>query len=341
MSPARTSSSGLPEHPARNLKLEERLRRYKVKFDFLIDVNTTAFDIDRGLKNQVRFKPINEKTVARYEQAARLGDVFPAVMAYRPGRGVNPKLVSIGGNHRIVSHHRADRTLCVYELDRDTDAKLIALLGFKDNADHGDPATEDEALAHAFYLTENGSTIEDAAREVSAPLAKLKRMVTQAKANERANEAGLDPRIWESIRSAEARKRLLTLHTNEGFVAGATLTKDADLSSNEVDEMVTTMNQSRGGKKQADVARTFAEEIYADRIQAGAGGMTDAPRKGQTQRPRTKIGLAVGQINAVADDVTLIVGSYAPAERDKKAREIRLAGEKLIKLADAIVQSDQ
>lgn len=318
----------------RRAEIEKELRdTFHVSFEYLPGVPTSDFDIDRSLKNQARFEPINEETVATYQEAVERGDDFPAILAYRPGRGRAPKLVSIDGNHRLIAHDRAGSPIDVYEIDRATKPQAIQLIMMAFNAKHGLKTTEQERLSQALYLMDNGVPMKDAAAQVNVRLADLKRAANRAQGDKRAAEAGVDLREWETL-GPTVRARLLNVSTDEGFAGAAHLAFLARLGAEEVFELVGLLNATRSAARQRAIVKSETER-YQDKIQDTMGGRVNTKGK----RPMTakgRVQMILGQVLALPEDIQSIARSFGDAERGDKARELIGTSERLRKLALAL-----
>lgn len=319
----------------RRSEIEAELRdTYGVQFTYHPDVPTSEFDIDRSLKNQARFEPLDESVVATYQEAVERGDAFPAVIAYRPGRGRDPKLAAVDGNHRLVAHDRAGQPIDVYEVERGTNAKTIALMTFAFNTKHGLPTSEQERLSQALYLMDNGASMKEAAARLSVRMSDLQRAANRAKGDKRAADAGVDPREWESLQSA-SRTRLLGVSTDEGFAGAAHLSYAARLGTDEVQDLVALLNGAgRSATKQRQIIKSETER-HADRIQEAAGG-TYNPKGRKAMTHKGRVQMILGQFVAIPDDIETVASSFADAERGDTAKRLIQTSKKMRKLALAL-----
>lgn len=319
----------------RRAEIEAELTdRYHVDYTFRSNVSTEEFDIDKSLDNQARFQPIDEETVELYKEGVERGDKFPAVLAHRPGRGANPKLVIIDGNHRLVAHNRADKPLDVYEIDRATRGPAIATMTFAFNTRHGRPTSDEERVHQALYLIDNGSSQSAAAAVVNVRLALVQRAVQRSNADKRAREVGADLREWEAL-SAESRRRLLTISTDEGFSGSVHLAQVAHLGTEDIVQLVALLNTSKSAAKQRALIKAESERLQ-ERIQdSSALGVTT--RKGTT--PRGRVSMVIGQILALPDDFSALARSYSTSEREDTAGRLIDASERLRKLAKTLDSS--
>lgn len=306
---------------------------YTVDFAYLSNVDTTEFDIDKSLHNQARFEPVDEATVATYQDGVERGDQFPAVLAWRPGRGANPKLVVIDGNHRVVAHDRAGVPLDVYEIDRATKPQTVALMTFAFNTRHGRPTTEAERISQALYLIEGGASQADAAAAVNLGMGVLKRALAKANADKRADEVGVDRREWDSL-GQSSKSRLLNIKTDEGFHDAVHLAFAARLNVDELFDLVNLLNTSQSGRKQSQLVKDQTA-AYTERIQDNAGGVLATGGR-RPMSDKARLAMVLGQISALPDDVNGIARSYHDAERPEQLTKIADAIEKLSKYRQTI-----
>jgi hypothetical protein len=321
---------GLDRHEqARRPDVEHDLNeKYHVQWDFLSNVSPSMFDVDKSLHNQARFEPLDPKTVAEYADAVTRGDIFPAVVAYRPGK--SRKLVVIDGNHRLAAHQKGGRALAVYELDPETDPRTIALLTFALNTRHGRPTMEAERIAQAIYLVDNGASQDHAAAAVNLSPRILKRALTRQSSDRRADEVGLKRNEWDTL-AAAVKSRLVNVATDEGFRAAAELAYAARLDAAEAFQLVGLVNSTKSGARQAEIVAQQRDQ-YRDRIQDSGGGVLGTADR-RTQGPKQRVALALGQITALPEDDEMILRSFAAPERETAAKRMRDAGERLVRLA--------
>jgi len=309
----------------------ELTEKYHVKWSYLSQVPISGFDLDRSLHNQARFEPIDEKTVDLYTEAVRRGDQFPAVLAYKASaRG---RYVIIDGNHRLSAHIRAESPIDVYEVERTTDPRTIALLTFALNTRHGRPTTEAERVQQALYLVDNGASIDHASAAVNIAPRVLKKALARQQADARADEVGMPRNEWDSL-GATVKARLLNIATDEGFGDAARLAFAAKMDANEVFDLVALLNATKSGTRQRAIVKHH-RDMMQERIQAGGGGVL-ATADRRKMGPKQRIGMALSQALALPDDDNVIVQAYAAAERGDAAKRMLEASERLARIAKAL-----
>ena len=334
-------SPALRSHPARRPDIEDALsRQFHVEWDFVAGVSAEEFNVDASLANQARLEePVNEDTVERYREAAERGDVFPAVVAYRPGRAKAPLLVNIDGNHRLVAHMRAHEgqglPLAVYEVARATRPQIITLMTMSFNTKHGRPTSEKERIHHALYLIDNGSSADAAATAMNVPVRLVKAALARAKADERAKEVGVDLREWHALTDGQ-RRRLIAVGTDEGFARAVHTTHAAGLGAEEVNELTALLNQSGRSAKRHNQIMDAEDDRLRERIQSnGAGTMPTATQRRKVT-PKARLSSVLGQVLSLPEDIDTLAATFSPAERDDAVQRVTDAYERLGKLLAAL-----
>lgn len=306
--------------------------KYHVSWDYVSDVPTSDFDIDKSLKNQARFEAINEDTVEQYKEGVDRGDAFPAVIAFRRRRG--GKLEIIDGNHRLVAHERAGKPIDVYEVATGTRPQTTTLMTFAFNTRHGRPTSEEERTQQALYLMENGATMGVAAGAVNVPERILRRAVAKQQSDKRAIEVGADQREWDAL-GQSARNRLLNVSTDEGFKDAIHLSFVAGLSADEVFDVVALMNETKSAAKQRAIVKAKVEE-FGDRIQDNAGGVLNRKTNRGGLTARGRLGIALGHLTALPEDVGSITRAYVGDDRTTNAKSFMEASRRLSNIAHAL-----
>lgn len=323
-----------PAELGRRPEIERELSEtFHVDWVFHSRMPLADFDMEKSLHNQARFEAVDKDVVEQYAEAVKRGDAFPAVIAYRPGP--RSRLVMIDGNHRLGAHFKADQPVDVYEVDRKTDKRTIALMTFAFNTKHGKPTSEAERVSQAIYLVDNGSSIAHAAAAVSLPQNILKRALARSTADARADEVGIKRTEWDSL-APTVRSRLSNISTDEGFEAATKLAFAAKLDSNEVFDLVALLNTTKSGNRQKALVEQ-QRELHKDRIQKAAGGvLSSADRKALT--PKQRMNMSLGQVLSLPDDVDAIVKMYAQAERKDAAKRVKEAADRLAAVAAALAK---
>lgn len=293
--------------------IEAFLLENHTSFTFKQAVKIEMFDIDKSLKNQARLgTPINQEAVNRYTEDIINGDEFPPILVEKGPKGY----IVLDGNHRLQAHKKAAAPIDVYVCE--APPAVLVLLTFLANTKHGLPSSDVDRVHHALFLIDGGLSVADAAARLSVPVNKVRVAVSKQNANRRADDAGLLRSDWERIPDG-VRTRLGNINTDEGFKAAVQLVRDAGLSAPEVNKVVTHLNDTRSGARQAAMVAAVREEMVDRIAQTRVAG---PPRKGMHHSsPRTRLALAMGHINALpaptAFDADLLPDSTRTELADK------------------------
>lgn len=329
-----SAPSPIRPEPGRRPEVERELSEtFHVDWVFRSGMPVADFDMEKSLHNQARFEAVDKDVVEQYAEAIKRGDIFPAVIAYRPGP--RARMVIIDGNHRLGAFYKAGQPIDVYEVDRRTDKRTIALMTFAFNTKHGKPTSEAERVSQAIYLVDNGSSIAHAAAAVSLPQNILKRALARSTADARADEVGIKRTEWDSL-AATVRSRLSNISTDEGFEAATKLAFAAKLDSDEVFELVALLNSTKSGNRQKALVEQ-QRELHKGRIQKAAGGiLSSADRK--ALGPKQRMNMSLGQVLSLPEDVDQIVKMYAVSERKDAAKRVKEAADRLAAVAAALAK---
>ena len=332
-SPVRITRAGMDQ--GRRPDIEDDLSNlYHVQWTYLPSVDLGEIDTEKSRHNQARFEAIDEKVVATYAEAMKRDEHFPPLIVYRPTP--TGDFIIIDGNHRQAAAMAAGRAkTAIYEVDPKTDPKTIALMTFACNTKHGMPTSETERITQAVYLYDNGASLHMAAAAVNIPERHLKKALERAKADARADEVGFPRNKWETI-GATIRARLSAIPTDEVFLRATKLAYAANLSFEEIQELVSMVNATKSATKQMAAVKDM-EAVHQDAIQAVAGGVLGTAEK-RKMNPKARATLAAGQALALPDDPKVIASAYAQPERAEAAKRFMEAAVRFQRLSDYLTE---
>jgi len=212
--------------------------------------------------------------------AVSRGDRFPAILVRRE----KTQYVRLDGNHRLAAYARNDQAgIPAYEVF--VSGMQATVLAFRANARHGVPNSEDERLSHAVHLMASEVTLAQAAAVCMVSERALRTRWNKRQADRRADEVGLLRNEWGSLLPA-VRGRLLMIATNEGFRAAAMLAHRARLSTSAAVKLVSEVNGTKSGARQAAMVKNIEATVYIDRIRELAGGICPVGPVGGVGRSR-------------------------------------------------------
>lgn len=307
-------------------KIEEYLDGRGITYEFLPNVAPSQFDSEKSLRNQARFIAVDEARVEAYAESMKNGDKFPPVIAY----GKHDALVVADGNHRLQAAIKANKSLGVYLLGKDTPGQTVTLVMHEANAKHGLPTSEEERVAAALYLMDQGANVSTAAAALSLPRRILNAASAKRTMDQRFHDNGIAPLTVEKLGEG-VKRRLSTITTDEGFVLAVGLCLKAHLSSAETNELVNDVNESRSASKQVDVVHRWTEEM-SERIGGSGGGAFTRPPRG----PKARVNQALGTVLNLDENLDEIIQSWQEPEREEAAKRMRAAARRLNEMAKAL-----
>lgn len=317
----------------RDPKMERMLtQEFKVDFEFLSGVSTSQIDVSRSEKANTRLKTIDEDTKKKYIADLGRGDKFPPIIGYYGNGGRAKKITVADGRHRVAAHQALGRPLDVYLLDPNTPAGTIVMIAYLCNEKNGLPYTDQERIQHAIYFVDNDVPQKEAAARFGVSTGKLKHALDIREANNRADEAGVNIRIWEGLHPT-ARARLNGITTDEIFKGAATLAHDARLSTIEVQALVVELRQTKVLTKQREILAA-QRRLHKERIQSTAGGMKSS--RGGLQTPKTRFAVATSLIVGMDGNVDTLAKAFQGEEREEAAEQAEGVGGWYLKLAEAL-----
>jgi hypothetical protein len=320
----KTSVAKTAIQSVRDPEVEELLTKRGVTWKYVENVAPSAFDPVASINNNSRLGKLDEPTAARYTEALSTGRGLPAVVARR---GDNGLYVIVSGNHRLAAYTRRNLLLNVYEVT-DVSKRTVLELTFVLNLGHGLPPPEEERLRQALHLVENQMSQTAAAALMLVPLSTLEKEVRRQEAKRRASAAGLTDREWEKL-PASTRQRLGGVHTDEGFRELARLTVDGGLTSDEVQDVIATINVSRSGDTQRSLVQDLREQVYKGRIESG--GAAYKPTPGKRHTARTNLERAVTSVLHITDYAG-VASHYPTTDREEIVERIDAAVNTLQKI---------
>lgn len=298
---------------ARDPEVEELLTKRGVTWEYVENVSPSQFDPAASLNNQSRLGVLHEPTVVRYTEALRNDHALPAIVARHDSNGL---YVVVSGNHRLEAYTRAHKLVNVYVVQ--ASMRTILELTFVLNIGHGLPPAPEELLRQALHLVESGMSQTAASALLQVQPAALARAVQLQEAQRRASAAGLAAREWDALPTS-TRQRLFGVNTDEGFIELARLTVDAGLSTEEVVDVLSTVNTTRSGDAQRSLVRDLREQVYKPRIEAG--GSTYKPSRGKKHTLRTNLERVVTQILHL-QDIPALMNHYPASDREEIAKRV-------------------
>lgn len=245
-------------------------------------------DLVASMTNQSRDQPIDQPTVDRYVAALDDGALFPSIIV----RDIDGQLVILGGNHRTRAHVDAKR--------RTIDAVIVTCdnltaleIAYGDNATHGLPPTDNERLAHALVLVDQGRTARAAARTVGIDPQRVHRRLASVGVEKRAARAGVAAELTRVSRTVHPR--LASLRGDQLFAAVVRTFAREQIPSTEQVRIIGDLNE----QPTVDAAIDLLQVNVSEHRRAG-GGTASRTVGRPAENPRIRLLTALGTIRALA-----------------------------------------
>lgn len=313
--------------------IEKWLSDHGVEWEYWPEFPIEEIDVEKSLHNQARmFEPLDPTVVAQYAEAFKRGDPFPGVVVAKTNQ--RQRGVLVDGNHRLNGMVAAGgNDIDAYVITKARPAVIVQLT-FESNVRHGKPTSHEERVNQAVWLVDNGAKREQAAASLNIKVADINRAWQRIAADRRADEVGLNRRDWEAV-AAGHRVRLTQVATDEGFRAAANLAFRAVLTQEELVELIRDINSTKSAAKQVAVVKQW-EITFSDRIQAAGGGTVRGPHGRGRRTPKQALGMALGSISALPENLNVFADLYLGDERVETAKRAREASDRLANLASKL-----
>ena len=95
------------------------------------------------------------------------------------------------------------------------------------------------------------------------------------------------------------------------------------------------VNGTKSGAPQAAMVKSIEATVYIDRIRELAGGITTS-RPGRGRGPKPRLGMALGSLGALPEDLTSLASLYQGPERQEVATRCRSAAERILALPEKL-----
>ena len=292
----------------RDPRVEQWLNREGVEWHYEPEIPLSKVDREASLKNQARFKAIDQDHVLELAIAAEQYEL-PALLGYYSR---DRYIVVISGNHRMEAYNLVGKTRCDFYVVDTAYRWAIDRLTRVANTLEGLTLNRDEKLTHAMYLVrEHNIPIEKAARMMGMAPGTVQGALAAEEARERLANLGFEERLFPSTLG-----ELYRIKQDSALMEAAKLVHEAQLTTDETAELARRVSKATSEKAQhatiADMTRQFRSRIARTRA-------------GQLRRqvlPIIKLRRAVDAINSTRPE------AVKPLDKDL-ARKTRYAIKKL------------
>jgi len=268
--------------------VERLLDEYKINWRYEPALPLERINEKASFSNQARIdQPILDDLLEQYVVARNHGDEFPAIVVLETRS--DKQVTNVDGNHRYASGKEVGMTTHPAYVIK-AKPEIVRILMTELNVINGRGLSDRERLFHAFFLIDQGTTIEKSAEVMRLPQSKVKTAWALEQANRRARELGVRNKAWDEIPQS-GRIRIGQIYTDEAFGPLVKLVTRANLNGQEISTLVKEINKSRSVKAQLD------------RIQSTGGG-----RMPYRQSPKGALRMHLGAMTKInLDDIPDLV----------------------------------
>lgn len=294
---------------------EQWLTKEGVEWHYEADVPLTKVDREASLKNQARFKAIDQDHVLELAIAAEQYEL-PALVGYY---NVNRYIVIIDGNHRMEAYNLIGKATSDFYIVDTAYSWAIDRLTRIANKLEGPGLTRDEKLSHAMYFVRTQNMpVEAAAKTMGIAAGTLQNALSATEVQERLSALGFNDRLYPST-----LQELYRIKQDSALLESAKLVHEAQLSSVEVPELARKVSRARSEKEQQAIIDGMRRQFRSRIARTRAGQIR------QQILPTVKYRRAVDAINSTRPE------SVKPLDRDlfrrtrnavKKLEEISQGG---------------
>ena len=293
----------------RDPRVEQWLNKEGVEWHYEPDIQLTRVDREASLKNQARFKAINQDHVLELAIAAEQYEL-PALVGYY---GRDRRVVVVSGNHRLEAYSLVGKAKSDFYIVDTAYDWVIDRLTRVANMLEGEPLSRDERLSHAMYLVRTGSMpVDVAAKTMGLSGSTVREALAGEDARERLSRLGFADNLYPSTLS-----ELYRIKQDGALLEAARLVREAQLTSEETAELARRVDRVASSEKAQQSVIEQMRHDYRSRIVR--------TRSGQIRRqilPTIKLRRAVDAINSTRAE------SVRPLDKDL-ARRTKYAIKKL------------
>lgn len=303
------------------------LDRLGIRYEFepALPLRELDTDASRAVWNQARLgDPVDADHVEELVAELERGVEFPPIIFYRDDAS---KAAVLSGNHRREAYASVGRDeIAAYEASglaglRKEDPRVLSLI-YEANHGHGLPVSPDHRVHQALVLIENGYNVRAAAAAVGIPETRVRDHYDAARATRRLEvELGVDT----TDIPISAQRRIVNVRNDAVAKAIAEVVPLMEKKTQEVNELVKTVNAERSEEAQLAAVADYAETLKARTPTPSRRGRP--PRQEGKGPELRKLDAALGTI--LRFDVETLRSGLAHDEREHLAGRVGEAIEKL------------
>lgn len=266
-------------------RVEQWLNKEGVEWHYEPEIPLSKVDHEASLKNQARFKAINQNHVIELAIAVEQKYDLPSLVGYY---NKERRIVIIDGNHRMEAYNLAGKIKSDFYIVDTAYSWVIDRLTRLANMKEGPGLTREEKLNHAIHLVRiQNMPVETAAKSCGLPAGTVFNALYAAEVGERLAKLGFDEKLYPSVLEGLHR-----IKQDSALLESAKLIHKAQLSGDEAVELARKVSKARSEK---------AQEVIINDLRHQFSSRIARTRAGQTPRqilPTIKYGKALDAINS-------------------------------------------
>lgn len=301
-------------------RVEQWLEKEGVEWHYEPDISLTKVDREASLKNQARFKAINQDHVIELAIAVEQKYDLPALVGYY---NKERRIVIIDGNHRMEAYILAGKTKSDFYILDTAYSWVTDRLTRLANMKEGWPPTREEKLNHAIHFVRvQNMPVETAAKNCGLRPSTVFSALYAAEVGERLSKLGFDEKLYPSTLEG-----LYRIKQDSALLGSAKLIHEAQLTGDEVAELARRVSKASSEKAQEAILNDLRHQFKYRIARARAGQIRPSIL------PIVKLRKHIDGINSIRPE------SVKPLDKDLD-RRVKYAIKKLEEIRQGEPQSE-
>lgn len=269
----------------REAKVEEWLNEEGVEWHYEPDVPLSKVDREASLKNQARYRAINQDHVLELAIAAEKKELTAMVGYY----STNHRIVIIDGNHRMEAYSLVARKTAGFYVVDTAYTWVIDRLTRTANKLEGLGQSRDEKLGHAIHFVKTQDIpINAAASLVQMSVAAVQNALAADEVRERLRGLGFNESLYPTT-----LEEIYRVKQDNALLGTAKLVHEAQLGAREAAEVARKVSKQRSEQAQQAIIDNFRHQFRSRIIRTRSGQIR------QQVLPTEKLRKHVNGINSI------------------------------------------
>lgn len=297
----------------REAKVEEWLNEEGIEWHYEPDVPLSKVDREASLKNQARYKAIDQDHVLELAIAAEEKELTAMVGYYN----TDHRIVIIDGNHRMEAYSLVARKTAGFYIVDTAYAWVVDRLTRTANKLEGLGQTRDEKLGHAIYFVKiQNMPVSAAAGLVQMSVAAVQNALAADDTRERLRSLGFNASLYPTT-----LEELYRIKQDSALLGTAKLVHEAQLGAREAAEVARKVSKQRSEQAQQAMIDNFRHQFRFRIIRTRSGQIR------QQVLPTERLRKHVNGINSIRPE------QVKPVDKDL-FRKLRSARKKIDEICE-------